>query len=46
MKTKFDIGSGNLQVSDDDTTTMIQIGWKPIVIISIVIVFIGIVICH
>lgn len=41
MKRQFDIGSGNEQISDNDTTTQIQINfskWWAIVIILIILI--------
>ena len=34
-KRQFDIGSGNEQISDDDTTTQIQIGWPAVIGVGI-----------
>lgn len=43
MKTQFDIESGNEQISDDDTTTQIQIGLLPIIVVLIGVLLIGLI---
>ena len=30
MKRQFNVGAGNEQLSDDDTTTQVQVGWWPV----------------
>lgn len=43
MKKQINTGSGNTQISDDDTTTQIQIGfskWWVIVFISLILFWI------
>jgi hypothetical protein len=40
MKKQIDIGSGNEQISDDDTI-QIQIGWSPIIVVLVGLLLIG-----